>query len=565
MRFARVAVVIIVGAWMLGTLPPELSCIATACPDNGLSVNYDGVVTDAEDGSPAAKAGLVPGDRAAVPIPHDLYRDPPVPITFAIVRNGVRRTVHVGTELSTWDTTDKVRLAVLTASYLVFLLVGSAVLLLRPSAMTWTFYGYCVLHRFGDLGFYWPGSGAFYWTNYIALATLGGALCGLVTMFALLFPNDRIDAWRRPLYAMAIALTLAFPLAWAALFVRLGAWGLPSEAFFNRLVFLTSVVYAGAAAIFIATLVTSSGDERHRLRWILVFPLVLILRVVAIEMPHYLPEWYWVVPTALGVCVPLAVAYAIVRRRVFDIEFAISRALIYGALTSIIAGSFLLIDWFMSEQFSQSKLTLTAEIVVALALGSSLNMLHRNVDRFVDGTFFRKRHAAERRIEKAAAAILRAESHDVVDRFLAHEPVEAFELTSAVLYHRDASGEATFRREAPVGSGAIAARELTHDDPLVLHLLAEGEPVRLADVAWTSQELPAAGNAVLAMPVLLRDELMTIALYGPHRTGADIDPDEVRSLSRLVANAGAAYDHIEARALREEVARLKRELDAMRV
>jgi hypothetical protein len=64
------------------------------------------------------------------------------------------------------------------------------------------------------------------------------------------------------------------------------------------------------------------------------------------------------------------------------------------------------------------------------------------------------------------------------------------------------------------------------------------------------------------MPVLLRDQLVAIVLYGPHRSGADIDPDEVRGVLLLVERAGAAYDHIEARALREQVTSLIRERDA---
>jgi hypothetical protein len=215
----------------------------------------------------------------------------------------------------------------------------------------------------------------------------------------------------------------------------------------------------------------------------------------------------------------------------------------------------------MSRQFAETRLTLTAEIIFALALGSGLNMLHRNVDRLVDGTFFRQRHLAEERLAKAAGAVLRAESHEAVDRFLVHEPVRALGLASAALFHGD-EDRAHFFRELDVGWDNADLRELTPDDPLVLHLLAEGAPVRLAEVAWSSDDVPRMANAVLAMPVLLRDQLVAIVLYGPHRTGADIDPDEVRSLVPLVERAGAAYDHIEARALRAQVELLTRERES---
>jgi len=137
--------------------------------------------------------------------------------------------------------------------------------------------------------------------------------------------------------------------------------------------------------------------------------------------------------------------------------------------------------------------------------------------------------------------------------------VQALGLSSAALFHREQPDGLFLRRMAVNWD---RADKLTPDDPLVLHLLAEGEPVRLADVSWSAEEHQQTGNAVLAVPVMLRDELVTIVLFGPHRNGADIDPDEVHSLVRLAESAGAAYDHIEARILRARVESLARERDA---
>jgi hypothetical protein len=554
----RVFVVVAVGAWMLGTVAPQLRCVWQPCPRNGLSVDYEGTVVDVAPDSPAAQAAVVPGDQVVAPLPRELYRDPPHRLTFRLLHSGTIRSVTLDPRPTERSVSDKLRLLALSLAYFIFLVVGSAVLLLRPSTMTWSFYFYCVLRRFGDLGVYWPGSNAFFWFNFFALATLGGATCAFVLMFALLFPRNRLDGWRRPFYRVGVALAIALPIAWLYAFLRLTIFGTPEQSFVKLLYVVTEIVYLCAAVVFLVTLLQSRGDERLRLRWILVFPAVLIMHVVAISSES-LPGWFSDALIALGACIPLAVAYAVVRRRVFDIEFAISRALVYGAITSIIAGTFILLDWFMSRQFAQTRFTLTAEIIVALALGSWLNMLHKNVDRFVDSTFFRQRHLAEERLARAAAALHRAESHEAVDRFLVHEPVQALNLTSAALFHCERTGEPFVRRVAVHWD---RTDELTPEDPLVLHLLAEGAPVRLADVSWGAEELPKTGTAVLATPILLRDELVTIVLYGPHRNGADIDPDEVRSLLHLAESAGAAYDHIEARVLRARVESLVRERDA---
>jgi hypothetical protein len=432
-------------------------------------------------------------------------------------------------------------------------------LLLRPSAMTWSFYLYSILRHYGDLYFYWPGSAVFYYANALAYTSLGGATCALVTIFALRFPRNEVTGWRRPLQSIAIVLAALFPLAWLWVFVRFEFLGLPSQAAATVLVWATSLVYAGAAAIFLVTLFASRGDERQRLQWILVFPIVLLLRVIVINISGAVPEWIVDGLIALAVLVPLTVAYAVIRRRVFDVQFVISRALVFGGLTSVIAGTFLLIDWFMTRQFAQTRFTLTAEIIFALALGSSLNMLHHNVDRFVDGVFFRQRHLAERRLAKAAAAVTRADNFAAVDQFVVHEPVQALGLTSAALFRKSEHG--AFVRRIEVGWSEDDARELSANDPLLLHLLAENEAVRISEVTWAGHA-PHLANAVFVMPVLLRDQIVAIAFYGPHVTGADIDPDEEKALAPLLERAGAAYDHIDANSLRAKVELLTRERDA---
>jgi hypothetical protein len=75
----------------------------------------------------------------------------------------------------------------------------------------------------------------------------------------------------------------------------------------------------------------------------------------------------------------------------------------------------------------------------------------------------------------------------------------------------------------------------------------------------------------LAVPVLVRARLYAVALYGPHRNGEDIDPDEASSLEAIATAAGMAYDHLEAARCERAAARWRklaerqaRELAALR-
>jgi hypothetical protein len=68
---------------------------------------------------------------------------------------------------------------------------------------------------------------------------------------------------------------------------------------------------------------------------------------------------------------------------------------------------------------------------------------------------------------------------------------------------------------------------------------------------------------VLAVPVTMRGELDGFVIFGAHRNGADIDPDEQYALVPLVRNAAIAFDHLEALALRTRVTALEARLVAL--
>jgi len=57
-----------------------------------------------------------------------------------------------------------------------------------------------------------------------------------------------------------------------------------------------------------------------------------------------------------------------------------------------------------------------------------------------------------------------------------------------------------------------------------------------------------AKHYVLAVPVSVRHDLVSFTLYGAHRNGSELDPDELELLDEL--EASRAYDHIEAVRLR---------------
>src|SRR5579863_5356802 len=331
--FIRVALVVVVAIWTIGTLGPRVACLWIACARTGLNFDYDGYVDSVDAGSPAARASIVAGDRIVAPLARGLDRDPPKTLSLSIQHGSEVRHVVLVPQPMRATRSDDLRFVALLLSYLIFVAVGSSLLLLRPSPTTWIFYLYCVLRRYGDLYFYWPDSDEFFWFYMLVFGSLGGADCALVTMFALRFPRYQIVGWRRSMNYIAIVLAVLLPVGWLIVLLRFDLWGVPSQALTDALVRLTSAVYFGASAIFLITLFQSHGDQRQRLQWILVFPVFLLLRVAVINLPDVMPPWVSDALIAIGVFIPLTVAYAVIRQRVFDVQFVISRALVYGTLT----------------------------------------------------------------------------------------------------------------------------------------------------------------------------------------------------------------------------------------
>jgi GAF domain-containing protein len=105
------------------------------------------------------------------------------------------------------------------------------------------------------------------------------------------------------------------------------------------------------------------------------------------------------------------------------------------------------------------------------------------------------------------------------------EPVRAFDLTSGVL-RQNLNGHL----EGMPDSGKLVA-----------YLRGRRAPLRL--------DTP---DHALAVPVFSHGDLAAVAFYGVHRNGSDFDPEELGILAHLATAAGAAFDRLEAAALRAE-------------
>jgi hypothetical protein len=193
-----------------------------------------------------------------------------------------------------------------------------------------------------------------------------------------------------------------------------------------------------------------------------------------------------------------------------------------------------------------------------LAFGIWLNALHSRIDHFVDRVLFRRRHLAEEHLQRTARTLPHAEAADYIDDALVVDACNTLSLASAAVFRHNEDG--SFARTLARGWDSAHVAEIPRADGLIVHLLAELEPVDLTDVRWPHAGAPTGiAQPLLAIPFVARHDVLGFVLYGGHVGGEAIDPDEKHLLAQLANAAAAAYDHVESRALQAEANELRAE------
>jgi hypothetical protein len=133
-------------------------------------------------------------------------------------------------------------------------------------------------------------------------------------------------------------------------------------------------------------------------------------------------------------------------------------------------------------------------------------------------------------------------------------------LASAAVY-RDAGGVFRLVSASNGGSDAEPVELNTLEDKALLKNLMRGDAIRLPlppqDDKASSAEVAA---PAVAVPVIFADELYAVAMYGPHESGADLDPLEVKSLEKFVQHVAVGYEITSKTLLESEVRMLRQKL-----
>ena len=249
-------------------------------------------------------------------------------------------------------------------------------------------------------------------------AELGAWLIGwswMVDMSAyvvvfLLFPSGRLLSrrWRLVLWVLAAALALGVP--GAALSPDnpdnpLKVDSVVLEVMFGVGMLLLMTSFVAAVVSIVLRYRAAVGVERQQLKQ-LVFAGSLALPIMALAVPLFGYDSL-AVRVALAVAflsLPVAAGIAILRYRLYDIDVVINRALVYGALTATLAGSYL--GAVLLLQLALSPVTESSSLAIAastLAVAALFRPVRKRIQSLVDRRFFRTRYDAALTLERFGA------------------------------------------------------------------------------------------------------------------------------------------------------------------
>ena len=526
----------------------------------GFQADNDGRVTAVDVAQSAAKAGIQVNDRILLDAPTTNRR---AVNQFVFVNSKHIVTLRVATSLQPprdvslvpeaeqLTTAQKLSLLFAQLSGFFFILLCTSLIWQHPSPQTWGLFLYSVWFNSGQY-FVWYANlsdrwlGWFDWTQALFQA-LG--LSGIL-LFALYFPRDTVDGWRHTTAKLLWIPALLF-LTFSLLAFRNFTAGVPTETPYRVYYALTWAAYAAMFALFFDTYRTLV-NQRPKIRWVILGALwalgcflfadtyeatSMFARVEGLVHLR-LPEWLLNLLYAQSFWLPAAVFYAIRHYRVIKVRFAIARVLVFPAFVTLIAIAVklgeMLIEYLLSQRFEWVE---GVRGILVVSLGVVATVADRHAHRFVESLVFRAWHRAETCLRAAAERLVEDDTLQLeqIHRMIIDLPLETLRLESAALFRHLSVG--TYALEWSVAWPQEAARTFSSVDRASLA---------------TGLDFPS-----VVFGTAIDRGLSRIALFGPHRTGEDLDRDEVTVLRELTRAAAAAYQRVEADALRQELAKLR--------
>jgi hypothetical protein len=377
---------------------------------------------------------------------------------------------------------------------------------------------------------------------------LRGFIRPALLLFALCLIDGDVDVARERLFAWvtgAIGLALGLTNAYAGW--RLNYGGLPAESMYADVRAGSTALAVLTAIAFTIAFVRARRRDRERIGYIVVaFLFAGAMRLISDAFyPAHIQVWLNSILVSMAI-VPIVVVWiAVIRHRFFNVDFVVSRAVVYVALSAAAFGVISIgeeVIYYQFYQYADFAYLVFSLITLAVAFSSSkmVEVLIRLVDRFI----FRDRREQRRALEFIAGYILDAETVDDVYRALLQDAAHALKLSFGGILARQPDGSYELAesydwpKDITIGLGANddLTRAIARSRGA---LTFAGKDTRLIQQSFPNERL------AFAAPLFFDRTVSGIVVYGHNVSGLDLDPEERELLVRVVAHASIALNAIE--------------------
>jgi hypothetical protein len=245
------------------------------------------------------------------------------------------------------------------------------------------------------------------WSWVPAVVCLFGLLPFLFPTGATPSPRWRPAAWVTGGAGVVVLVTSAFrpgsleSIKWVDNPIGVEGFGLEAIGIVAFVVFLVGAL-AGVVSL-VVRYRRSHGIERQQLRWVVAAGCLLLLSflVSGILTSAWNEQAGWVAMLIGLLALVAAIAVALLRYRLYDIDVVINRTLVYGALTAILAAAYLasvlLLQLLLSGITKDSGLAVAAS---TLAVAALFRPARSRIQATVDRRFYRRKYDAARTLER---------------------------------------------------------------------------------------------------------------------------------------------------------------------
>jgi hypothetical protein len=465
-----------------------------------------------------------------------------------IARNGEERILHLvgrGPESTTTRSVDMLRIVLCIAA----VALGAMLFLVKPSIATAAFFVFCLAAveapaTYFDMLIPMPWRPIPAWIH----DTMRGAVRPALLLFALCLidgdldaPRERFFAW----FAAALALVLGTLNAYSQWSLNYAA--LPAEGFDQALRACSYGLSALIVIAFVVAFVRAPGNDRHRISWIAAaFVFAGAARFASDTWhPGHINNWQNSLLVSATIVPIVTIWIAVVRHRFFNVDFVVSRAVVYVSLTAAVIGTISVAEEIGTYVFYQNTdLAYGVLIGVSMMVGAFTGKLVAVLDHFVDRFIFRDRREQRQALEFIAGYILDAETVEDVYRALLQDAPHALQLSFGGILGRQPDGGYRLAQSydwpedltIQLGPSDELTRAITRTRGA---LTFSGKDTRIIQNSFPNERL------TFAAPLFFDRTVSGIVVYGHNVSGLDLDPDEREHLVRVVAHASIALNTIE--------------------